>query len=158
MARRAPEVIAGGESVSAPPVRCMKGSQAMNADARSIRRVRGAGSESGAAALEFALVVPILLLLVMGIIEFGFMFQAQLALTHAAREGARLASVDQFDAAQVVNQAFPVTPAIATSPSPPSAAASGDPISVTLTYAYEWQVLPFPGAVTLTGTAVMRKE
>lgn len=114
--------------------------------------------DSGASALEFALIAPILLLLVMGIIEFGFVFQAQLALTHAAREGAREASVGKFSAADVQAQAFPATPAIATSPSPPSAAASGDPITVTLTYDYDWQVLPFPGTVALTGKAVMRKE
>lgn len=135
-------------------------------DARLMRRAKGplsrsfrmASSDRGASALEFALVVPILLVLVMGIIEFGFMFQAQLALTHAAREGARMAAVDKYDAAKVVNQAYPVTPAIATVPSPPSSAASGDPISVTLSYDYDWQVLPFPGTVALTGTAVMRKE
>lgn len=130
----------------------------ISAIARRSRRGTAARRDSGASALEFALVVPILLVLVMGIIEFGFMFQAQLALTHAAREGARLAAVDKYDAAKVVNQAFPLTPSIATSPSPPSAAASGDPVSVTLDYNYEWQVLPFPGSVALSGTATMRKE
>ena len=134
----------------------------MNADMRSVARGERGGmtarNDRGASALEFALVVPLLLVLVMGIIEFGFMFQAQLALTHAAREGARRAAVDKYDAGEVVNQAFPVTPTISTVPSPPSAAASGDPISITLSYDYDWQVLPFPGTVALTGSAVMRKE
>lgn len=115
-------------------------------------------SESGASALEFALVAPILIVLVMGIIEFGFMFQAQLALTHAAREGARMASVGKFDAAEVANRAYPVAAMIATSPAPPSAAVGGQPITVTLTYQYAWQVLPFPGSVALEGTATMRRE
>lgn len=119
---------------------------------------RTAEGEDGASALEFALIAPILLVLVMGIIEFGFMFQAQLALTHAAREGARRAAVGKFSAAEVSAQAFPVTPSVSTSPSPPAAAASGDPISVTLTYDYDWQVLPFPGSVALQGTATMRRE
>ena len=122
------------------------------------RTHRAARREGGAAALEFALVIPVLLLLVFGIIEFGFMFQAQLALTHAAREGARLAAVGKYDDASVLNRAFPVVPAISTSPSPPSAAASGDSITITLVYDYPWTVLPFPGTVPLRGRAVMRRE
>lgn len=114
--------------------------------------------DEGASALEFALVVPILVLLVMGIVEFGFLFQAELALTHAAREGARLATVGKYDAAEVADRAYPITPVITTSPSPPSAAASGQPVTVTLTYDYQWRVLPFPGSVPLEGTAVMRRE
>lgn len=114
--------------------------------------------ERGAAALEFALIVPVLLLLVLGIIEFGFMFQAQLALTHAAREGARMASVGKFDTAVVLNRAYPVPATVSTVPSPPSAAKSGDAIKVTLTYAYPWRVLPFPGTVPISGTATMRRE
>lgn len=128
-------------------------------------RVRGArvqerrdALDSGAAALEFALVVPILLLLVMGIIEFGFLFQGQLAVTHAAREGARLAAVGRYDAGEVASRAFPLVPVIVTAPNPPSAAASGDPITVTVTYGYDWRVLPIPGTVQLQGTAVMRRE
>lgn len=119
------------------------------------RRGRG---EGGASALEFALVVPVLLLIIFGIIEFGFMFQAQLALTHAAREGARLASVGKYDTAAVLDRAYPVVPAISTAPSPPSAAASGDSVTIILTYDYPWTVLPFPGTVPLTGRAVMRRE
>ena len=39
--------------------------------------------------VEFALIVPILLLLLVGIIEFGFVFSAQVSIQGAAREGAR---------------------------------------------------------------------
>ncbi|MEX5301822.1 TadE/TadG family type IV pilus assembly protein [Kocuria sabuli] len=45
--------------------------------------------ERGAAAVEFALVVPVLLLLLLGIIEFGRAYNTQISLTHAARETAR---------------------------------------------------------------------
>ena len=47
-------------------------------------------AEGGAAALEFALVLPILILIVLGIVEFGFAFNTQIALTQAAREGVRV--------------------------------------------------------------------
>jgi Flp pilus assembly protein TadG len=50
-------------------------------------------SQSGAAAVEFALVVPIFVLLVVGIIDFGFAFNAQISLTQAVREGVRLGAV-----------------------------------------------------------------
>jgi Flp pilus assembly pilin Flp len=128
------------------------------------RRARGQeaapfrAGERGAAALEFALIAPVLLLLLLGIIEFGFMFQAQLALTHAAREGARMAAVGKYDAATVLDRAYPVTATITTIPDPPSAAVSGQPITITLTHQYDWRVLPFSGTVALRGTATMRRE
>ncbi len=52
----------------------------------ALRRRTGDG---GAAAVEMALVLPLLLLLVFGIIDFGRMLNAQIALTEAAREAAR---------------------------------------------------------------------
>jgi Flp pilus assembly protein TadG len=51
--------------------------------------------DRGAAAVEFALVFPLLLLIVFGIIDFGRLLNAQITLTQAAREGARLAAVGQ---------------------------------------------------------------
>jgi hypothetical protein len=48
-------------------------------------------NERGAAFIEFALVAPFLIFLVMGIIEFGWIFNGYIVLTGAAREGARLA-------------------------------------------------------------------
>ena len=45
--------------------------------------------ERGAAAVEFALVVPILIMLVFGIIAFGRGYHAKVELTGAVREGAR---------------------------------------------------------------------
>ncbi len=54
------------------------------------RRVR---SERGAELIEFALTLPLLLLLVLGIIEFGFLFQEYEVVTNAAREGARLGAL-----------------------------------------------------------------
>ena len=50
--------------------------------------------EDGAAAVEFAIVASLLLLLVFGIIDFGFGFHAWDASSNGAREGARLAAVN----------------------------------------------------------------
>ena len=49
--------------------------------------------ERGAAAVEFALVVPFLLLLVFGIISYGFMLSFRQAVSQGAAEGARAAAV-----------------------------------------------------------------
>jgi Flp pilus assembly protein TadG len=43
--------------------------------------------------VEFALLLPVLLLIVFGVIDFGRALNAQITLTQAAREGARLASL-----------------------------------------------------------------
>ena len=48
-------------------------------------------SEAGAELVEFALVLPVLLLVFGGIIDFGLLLQRQQVVTNAAREGARLA-------------------------------------------------------------------
>ncbi len=63
-----------------------KGSRAMNWRPSNGRKAR----DRGATAVEFALVLPLLLLLVCGIIDFGRALNAQITLTQAAREGARL--------------------------------------------------------------------
>jgi Flp pilus assembly protein TadG len=59
-----------------------------------LRRLRR--SESGAELIEFALTLPLLLLVVLGIIEFGFVFQQYEVVTNAAREGARMASLNTY--------------------------------------------------------------
>ena len=50
--------------------------------------------ENGAAAVELAVVLPVLILILLGIIQFGFILNGQITLTHAAREGARLAVIN----------------------------------------------------------------
>src|SRR2546421_9565499 len=47
----------------------------------------------GAALVEFAIVVPLLLLLVLGIMEFGMTMHDYIMVVHGAREGARTAAV-----------------------------------------------------------------
>jgi Flp pilus assembly protein TadG len=50
--------------------------------------------DRGAAAVEAALVLPLLLMLIFGIIEFGLLLTAQINVSQAAREAARAATVD----------------------------------------------------------------
>ena len=68
--------------------------------------MRGGGlgrPDAGAAAVEMALVLPLLLLLVFGIVDFGRALNLQITLTQAAREGVRPAALRQ--PASSVNQA-----------------------------------------------------
>ena len=59
-----------------------------------LRRLRR--SQSGQDIIEMALVTPLLLLLVMGIVDFGFMFMRFLVLTNAAVEAARVATLPNY--------------------------------------------------------------
>ncbi len=54
-------------------------------------RRQATSSESGSALVELALSVPLLLVLIVGIVDFGFLFQSYEVVTNAAREGARIA-------------------------------------------------------------------
>jgi Flp pilus assembly protein TadG len=58
-------------------------------------------NSQGQSFVEFAFVLPILLLVVMGIIEFGNMWLTMNVLSGAAREGVRIAAVTDPDAGQV---------------------------------------------------------
>lgn len=68
-------------------------------EAKKVKSMQGIGyktirrDDRGVAAVEFALVLPVLMALLFGIIEFGFVFKDQLAVLQAAREGARIAAV-----------------------------------------------------------------
>lgn len=52
--------------------------------------------ERGANLVEFAILAPLLILLVIGIVEFGWLFAENLDVKHGAREGARMAATDDF--------------------------------------------------------------
>jgi len=70
-----------------------------------MHRSRTAGHrEGGAAAVELAIVLPILILLVFGIVEFSIMYNAKQGLHAAAREGARLGALPQTTKAQIVDR------------------------------------------------------
>ena len=73
------------------PASCVRrgqdGASAVESARASTRRD---GGERGASAVEFALVAPLFIMLVFGIIAFGIVFAQKLALSNAAKEGAAL--------------------------------------------------------------------
>lgn len=62
-----------------------------SADEFAVRRIK---AERGASLVEFAILVPLLLALLLGIVEFGWAIAQQLDLRHKAREALRIAVVD----------------------------------------------------------------
>lgn len=54
-------------------------------------------NEKGQSLVEFALVIPLLLIILMAIFEFALMFNSYLVISNASREGARLASLGGSD-------------------------------------------------------------
>jgi len=63
--------------------------------------VRRQRSDEGAAALEFALVLPILVLLLFGVIQFGLTYFQWQGMQAAAREGARIASLQDTERSEI---------------------------------------------------------
>ena len=121
-----------------------------------------AGSQEGAALVEFALVVPILLILVFGIIDFGLYFYNDLQLTQVARDAARYASVGNVaEASASIGNATLVSTTITGQTIDP--ASPGNEASVVLTATYT-ALTPLPGLVgigntlTINATARMRRE
>ena len=56
-------------------------------------------SERGAVAVEFAILAPILVMLLLGIMEFGRAYNVQISLTNAAREGVRVMAINNSQSA-----------------------------------------------------------
>ena len=80
------------------------------------RARQAAGRERGAAAVEFALVLPLLLALVFGIVEFGWTFNQQISLSNAARESARFMAIHYAEAgakAEAIAQGIAAAPTAA---------------------------------------------
>jgi len=65
--------------------------------------------ERGAAAVEMALILPVLLLVLGGIVDLGRAMYGQIIVSNAAREGARMASMTSYTNAQVQTRAQSAT-------------------------------------------------
>lgn len=123
-----------------------------------------------AAAVEFAVIAPLLFMLVLGMIEFGRMLMVQQILTNGAREGARRATLPGSTEADVSERITSYMSAsgvtghtLTTSPNPADTAA-GKGVKVTLSVPYKkvsWLPLATVGWLensTLTASVEMRKE
>ena len=125
-------------------------------------RSRFSSEERGAAAIEFALVLPILLILILGIFEFGRVFSIQVSLSNAAREGARVMAIqdDQTAARSAAIAAAPgVTPAIGSGQidiSPASCAGvENGTVQVKISYSVDMMTGLFGASLPLEGRGVM---
>ncbi len=124
----------------------------------------GRGNERGAAVVEFALVLPILLLLVLGIAEFGRAYDIQMTLSGAAREGVRSMALhdDPGEARTTTKAAAPTLELsdaqISVSPSTCEASGRSPAATATVTVTYPMAFITgfFGTSVTLTGKGVMR--
>jgi len=113
--------------------------------------------DSGAAAVEFALLLPVLLLLIFGIVDFGRALNAQITLTQAAREGARLASLGVPSATVISRTQAAATelspvPSVAVSSTCPVNAGAGVDAVVTVTYPFTF-ITPVGAFASMFGTA-----
>jgi Flp pilus assembly protein TadG len=132
-------------------------------------------NQKGAAAVEFAFVLPILMVLVFGTIEFGVLFYNKAMITNASREGARSGIVfaptrpTDTDISSVVDTYCAtslITFGTASSPATTVSRAGSDPgdsLTVNVTYHYDFLLLPnlietlTPG-LDITAQTIMRFE
>ena len=149
----------GGKQTSLTP-----SSRKLDKVCRSYRKKR-----RGAAAVEFAVVAPVFLLLVFGMIEYGRMVMVQQVITNASREGARVGVLDGSTNQEVVDTVTSYLNSgsisganITVTPTNPEDAEFGDPVTVTVDISFSqvsW--LPSPmylGGTTLSASTVMRRE
>ncbi|MGO4804124.1 TadE family protein [Arthrobacter sp. 2MCAF15] len=115
--------------------------------------------ERGAVAVEFALLAPVLIMLLLGIMEFGRAYNAQISLSSAAREGVRVMAIgNDTTAARTAakNAATALQPVltdadITISPTP---CTSGAQVTVKITYSLS-TMTGIAGPFTMEGKGVM---
>jgi Flp pilus assembly protein TadG len=133
-------------------------------------------SERGAELIEMAVALPLLLLVVMGIVDFGFLFQRYLVLTNAAMEGARVAVLPGYTTAdaQARATAYATTggvPGVVTVTAeafaiPGGPTGSWPGMRITVRHVYQYQYIgPIAGlfggsfdSVTLTAQSTVRRQ
>ena len=127
--------------------------------------------ESGTALIEFAIVLPLLIIILFGTIEFGLLMFNKQVITNASREGARYgivardprhseaeiaAVVEKYCAGQLITFGTENEPVNST-------ATFGQDLTVTATYDYDFLLIPgfvpgLPDTITLSAQTSMRYE
>jgi hypothetical protein len=141
--------------------------------------VRPPAREDGQALVEFALVAPLFMLLVAGIIQFGVALNYWLDLQRIANQGARWAVVNSYPGCPRSGPDAPCSPTLqeylASSPvsgglaptvricfeeqnGTPSGAAVGDPVTVRLRSEFDFVPIVKIGRLELRAVATMRVE
>lgn len=103
-------------------------------------------TDRGAAMVEFAILLPLLLLVIAGIVDFGRAFFTEVALTNAAREGARAAAISTATAANVQVRAAASAPGLnppltTANPPPTLCSGAGGDARVTASVTFDWIML-----------------
>jgi Flp pilus assembly protein TadG len=135
--------------------------------------------ERGAELVEFALVLPVLLLIILGIFDFGFLFKDYEVITNAAREGARVGVLSGYSPTDVQARATSyitaagltaglatITPVTQDLVINATTGATVRVVRVTVTYPHTFSLLgPMAtlfggtfGTITLTAVSTMRVE
>ena len=147
---------------------------------RVLTRQKSRKSQRGAAAVEFALVVPVLILLVFGIVDFGLMINSQAVFANASRDAARagsfsataseIATVVNQETSHLSNDTNVVTTVTCRKPGSPGAACTGSydagreaggTVIVTITYDHHWltpALVGMPNVTTISKKSEMRIE
>jgi Flp pilus assembly protein TadG len=130
-------------------------------------------NERGAVAAEFALLLPVLLTVLFGTIEFGMIMYSREVITNASREGARAGIVQTFpkpsggdieSIATTYLTGTGINPANVIITVTGAGGASPATLTVATTYNYPWLIpyipslLQLPSPLPLIGQTVMRHE
>lgn len=116
-------------------------------------------SERGAAAVEFALLLPVLVMLLLGIMEFGRAYNTQTVLANAAREGARSMAINNSESGArtaAKNAATQLNPTLADTDITFSASTCsvGSQMTVTINYSLS-TMTGIAGPFAMTGKGTM---
>ena len=126
-----------------------------------MKRSQGRDRDSGAAAIEFALVLPVLVLLILGLIEFSRVYNVQISISNAAREGARTMAIEN-DVDVATDAAIAAAPSVSPAISAgqigisPLDCDEGGTVTFTITYDVDLMTGFFGAVLPLTGEGVMR--
>ena len=133
-------------------------------------------NQKGAAAVEFALVLPVLIVFALGIVEFSVALFDKAVITNASREGARAGiafrappvtdgEISSIVSAYCQNRlvTFGTPTQVATTITREGASASGDDLTVRVRYQYQFLAIPrfvsgITGGLQLDAHTIMRME